>query len=264
MVWLGALAKGGTSGTEFIALAVTPLLLVSMISFPIVFVSAIIFLFKYKPRGKKLVLPVLAIVVSIAVGGYLVFGFVSLRNHIHELSTRGEKAGSISSSEAAEKIQNCEVESLIVRHNGGDYPALLNIKNQDTNMYVSKADLLGVQQAIDVSKQKCGNVPTLYENDNGDVSIISSISFDEAKSLLLSCKLQYVAMPMDQKYITKTEQKALNATGIYEAEDFAGTPISIGINESTRSKIIPIARQAVSQCPGMQFMLSPGHWSRSV
>lgn len=259
----------GQTGSEFVALMlyatlVPTIALISLINL----VSLPIYLFRYQPRGKRLALGIFSLLVSLLIFSYGAFSLyqtrVALPQQFDELSNRDKSANSLSLPESIAKIQNCEVESLIILKNGGSYPALLNIKSQETNAYVSKADLSSVQQTIKDSGQKCSDMRVVYENDSGDLSVVSAISIDQATSLLTTCKIEQVRMPMDKKYLSKAELRALNETGIYMAEGFDGTPIAIGFNESARSKITPIARQAKSQCKGMSFMLSPGNWAQGI
>lgn len=259
----------GQPGSEFIALAlgVTFVPAVSLIGL-VNLVGLPVYMVKQKPRGKGLTFCVLSLLLSLIVFSFGAYTSYRLRvvvsRHIHELSTRDEKANSLSQSDVVTKIQNCEVESLIIRYKSSDYPGILRIKGQATSKFVSKADLASAKQAVSANNRKCDGMRLLYENDDDGGDVVSAVSFDEAKNLLTTCKIKQVRMPMDKKYLTKTELNALDKTGIYEMEDFASTPFAVGFNESTRSKITPVARQAASQCKGMSFMLSPGHWSQSI
>lgn len=259
----------GQTGSEFVALYLF-LTLVPLITIA-AFINVIglpIYIVKQNLKGKALVFAILSLAISLFLLAYGVYNQYQIRvqapNYFKEQLNNYKSKNAISNSEILAKAQSCKIKSIIILQSGGDYPAILNIKNQDRTVNVSKDDLPVAQKATQDNVQKCGNVPTLYENDSGGGDIITAISLDEAKKLLDDCKVDQVRMPKDQKYNSKAEQKALDETGIYRMDSFDGVSFGIGFNDSKSSELTPIARDAGLNCRGIRYMYEPGNWVDSI
>ena len=92
---LSQAASNGASGTEFGGLGALPLLLLGGAASFVSSISAIVFLVRYRPTGKRLAVPIAAIVLGLLTASFIVIGYLSFINHEHFLANQSYQSNSI-------------------------------------------------------------------------------------------------------------------------------------------------------------------------
>lgn len=252
MAGLVKMAQDGASGTEFMALALLPLLLLVPVFLAVDVILAIIYLVKRKPRGKKLILPIAVFAVATAVVAW--FGWGVYYNSSGQAMENYYQKGTISTTEAIRRINNCEVQS--VRDGMGTIPPSIapadNVTWKWYESYIAKEDLATVDEAARNAPERCGNVSSSKATSGG--LQYSALTVEQAREVLNTCRVIGFYYPgSSSENDGDAAKRAYDATGIVLVSDLDDEPIRIHTSPTTIEQLAPIARNAQASCPNLQF-----------
>ncbi|MDB5168459.1 MAG: hypothetical protein JWO55_717 [Candidatus Saccharibacteria bacterium] len=252
MAGLVKMAQDGASGTEFIAFALIPLLLLTPVFLLVDIILAIIYLVKRKPRGKKLILPIAVLAIGAVVIGLFVWSIIY--NSSGQATADYYQEKTISTAEAIKRINNCEVQS--VREGTGTIPPSItsadNVTWKSYESYIAKEDLATVDEAARNAPERCGNVSSSKAFSSG--LLYKALTVEQATEVLGACKVIGFYYPGSNiEDDGDAARQAYDATGIVLVSDFDDAPIRIHTSPAAIEQLAPIARNAQASCPNLQF-----------
>lgn len=252
MAGLVKMAQDGTSGTEFIALALTPLLFLTPLFLLVDIILVIIYLIKRKPRGKKLILPIAVFAIATAVVAW--FGWTIYYSSSGQATKDYYQEKTISTAEAIKRINNCEVQS--VREGMDAIPPSLAPTDNATwkwyESYIAAEDLSVVDEAARNAPERCGNVSSSKTSSGG--LLYKALTIEQAREALDACKVIGFYYPGSNiEDDSDAAEQAYDATGIVLVSDMDDEPIRIHTSPATVEQLAPIARNAQASCPNLQF-----------
>jgi hypothetical protein len=251
MASLVKMAQDGASGTEFIAFALIPLLLLVPVFLLVDIILAIIYLVKRKPRGKKLILPIAVFAIATAVIAW--FGWTIYYNSSGQAAKDYYQEKTISTTEAIKRINNCEVQAV----NDGSDTIPPSIRPADNvtwkwyESYIAQEDLATVDEAARNAPESCGNVSTSLASGYG--LLYKALTIEQATETLNACKVMGFYYPGSTIEDDDAAKQAYDATGIVLVSDLDDEPIRIHTSPATIEQLAPIARNAQASCPNLQF-----------
>lgn len=245
-LWLTQQAEQGVSGTEFMILIFVPILFLVPIFVVADIVLAFIYLFRVSRGTKKRIFPIIVILLSVALLGYLSWGiFYQVSGNFNEDYIN---SNTLTRDEAVAKINNCEVD--FIREGLERDPPELVPRTYGEKWYIQSQDLDYIDNVARNAPEICDKVESSKIHDLQ----YSARSVEEATTLLNGCSVGgfYYPGSSDEGEF----RDIIDQTGIVLVSDGDGDPIRIHVNQSQLNGMAQVATNAKNICPELQIWKS--------
>lgn len=244
VAWLSSLARGGTSGTEFIYLVFFPFFLIVPALLVIDVIFAIAYLIFGRTSSLGIYLAILSLIVSLPLVGWLGYNLSG--------KAQQDKYNSLTFTreEAITKINNCEVDSISEGY-GSIPPSLQLKKGTSEKQYIKHEDLAAIDEAAKNAPVQCGFILTSKWDDELKVKAISPAELTE---LLMACKVKTVVVYYTDNMQPGSEYNdALASTGI-AARMYGNNKVErVEVRKDLRESMLAVARESQTTCPHLEI-----------